>query len=231
MAAADKAFEVIEADSAAPEGGSTTVVARGADIVFDGLGVTSRGGVAPSRLSAVASPGAITVLTGPNGCGKSTAVHALLGLIEPSSGRVTVAGAMSETWTSTRGGVSWPGYRNIRSSCPAPFARTSISPGLSSRRRWLVPRPRRDSTRYWLSCCGRRDRDRRRRHWSVVGAAAAPSTDTRACLGPRSSCPGRTHRSPRLGFGRDSVGFSESTGGAWRHRGRDRPPSECACRS
>ena len=38
MAAADKAFEVIEADSAAPEGGSTTVVARGADIVFDGLG-------------------------------------------------------------------------------------------------------------------------------------------------------------------------------------------------
>lgn len=43
MAAADKAFEVIEADSAAPEGGWTTVVARGADIVFDGLGVTSRG--------------------------------------------------------------------------------------------------------------------------------------------------------------------------------------------
>ena len=40
----------------------------------------------------MASPGAITVLTGPNGCGKSTAVHALLGLIEPSSGRVTVAG-------------------------------------------------------------------------------------------------------------------------------------------
>ena len=68
------------------------MVARGADIVFDGLGVTSRGGVAPSRLSAVASPGAITVLTGPNGCGKSTAVHALLGLIEPSSGCVTVAG-------------------------------------------------------------------------------------------------------------------------------------------
>ncbi|MGV0155005.1 thiol reductant ABC exporter subunit CydD [Rhodococcus sp. GB-02] len=92
MAAADKAFEVIEADSAAPEGGRTTVVARGADIVFDGLGVATRGGVAPSRLSAVASPGKITVLTGPNGCGKSTAVHALLGLIEPSSGRVTVAG-------------------------------------------------------------------------------------------------------------------------------------------
>ena len=68
------------------------MVARGTDIVFDGLGVTSRGGVAPSRLSAVALPGAITVLTGPNGCGKSTAVHALLGLIEPSSGRVTVAG-------------------------------------------------------------------------------------------------------------------------------------------
>jgi ATP-binding cassette subfamily C protein CydD len=92
MAAADKAFEVIEADSAAPEGGRTTVVARGADIVFDGLGVASRGGVAPSRLSAVASAGKITVLTGPNGCGKSTGVHALLGLIEPSSGRVTVAG-------------------------------------------------------------------------------------------------------------------------------------------
>ena len=93
MAAADKAFEVIE-------GGflpHRRVVARRWSLAVPtssstGLGVTSRGGVAPSRLSAVASPGAITVLTGPNGCGKSTAVHAPLGLIEPSSGCVTVAG-------------------------------------------------------------------------------------------------------------------------------------------
>ncbi|MGC0362429.1 ATP-binding cassette subfamily C protein CydD [Rhodococcus sp. 27YEA15] len=92
MAAAEKAFEVIEADAEAPVPGAATVTARGAEIVFSGLSVASRGGAAPHRLSAVAAPGQITVLTGPNGSGKSTAVSALLGLIGPDTGRVTVGG-------------------------------------------------------------------------------------------------------------------------------------------
>ncbi|MDI9918994.1 thiol reductant ABC exporter subunit CydD [Rhodococcus sp. IEGM 1379] len=93
MAAADKAFELIEAESAAPAGGSGMVVACGADIAFGALSVNSRGGVAPYQLSGTARPGAITVLTGPNGSGKTTAVQALLGLIEPDSGSVTVDGS------------------------------------------------------------------------------------------------------------------------------------------
>ena len=135
MAAADKAFEVIEADSAAPEGGSTTVVARGADIVFDGLGVTSRGGVAPSRLSAVASPGAITVLTGPNGL-RQVDGSARAARVDRTEQWVCDGppASMSKTWTSTRGGVSWPGFPSIRSSYPAPFVKISISPGSSMRK-------------------------------------------------------------------------------------------------
>ncbi|QXW01557.1 MULTISPECIES: thiol reductant ABC exporter subunit CydD [Rhodococcus] len=92
MAAADKAFSVIEADTSAPVGGAVVVDARGTDIVFDTLSVNSRGGVAPYELSGVVRPGAITVLTGANGSGKSSAAQALLGLIEPSGGFVSVGG-------------------------------------------------------------------------------------------------------------------------------------------
>lgn len=42
------------------------------------------------ELDADLTPGRITVLTGPNGCGKSTALQAILGLTEPSSGRVMI---------------------------------------------------------------------------------------------------------------------------------------------
>ncbi|NMM82878.1 thiol reductant ABC exporter subunit CydD [Rhodococcus sp. SRB_17] len=93
MAAADKAFEIIETESDAPAGGSELVVARGVDIVFGALSVNSRGGIAPYQLSGTVRPGAITVFTGPNGSGKTTAVQALLGLIEPDSGSVTVDGS------------------------------------------------------------------------------------------------------------------------------------------
>lgn len=42
----------------------------------------------PHQLSVVATPGTITAFTGPNGCGKSTAVLAALGLVTASGGRV-----------------------------------------------------------------------------------------------------------------------------------------------
>ncbi|WP_422749558.1 thiol reductant ABC exporter subunit CydD [Mycobacterium sp. WMMD1722] len=43
-------------------------------------------------LSADLEPGRVTVLTGPNGCGKSTTLTAILGLNPPLHGRITVAG-------------------------------------------------------------------------------------------------------------------------------------------
>ena len=50
----------------------------------------ARDGYAPAGLSAVLRPGAVTVLAGPNGCGKSTALQAILGLAAPDEGVVTV---------------------------------------------------------------------------------------------------------------------------------------------
>ncbi|MFI9410416.1 ATP-binding cassette domain-containing protein [Nocardia gamkensis] len=56
------------------------------------LSVRARDGYAPAGLSAVFRPGCLTVLAGPNGSGKSTAVQAILGLIAPDRGVVTVDG-------------------------------------------------------------------------------------------------------------------------------------------
>ncbi|MFG3617741.1 ABC transporter ATP-binding protein/permease [Nocardia sp. NPDC047654] len=56
------------------------------------LSVRARDGYAPAGLSAVLRPGSLTVLAGPNGSGKSTAVQAILGLIAPDRGVVTVDG-------------------------------------------------------------------------------------------------------------------------------------------
>ncbi|WP_067448600.1 thiol reductant ABC exporter subunit CydD [Nocardia alba] len=74
-----------------------------ARIVLRGLSVAARTGTAPDQLSAVLEPGLVTVLTGPNGCGKSTTVQAILGLIEPDDGAVHVDGIEfgdldSESW-------------------------------------------------------------------------------------------------------------------------------------
>ncbi|MFI5535905.1 ABC transporter ATP-binding protein/permease [Nocardia sp. NPDC051900] len=56
------------------------------------LSVQARDGFAPAGLSAILRPGALTVLAGPNGSGKSTAIQAILGLITPDRGAVTVDG-------------------------------------------------------------------------------------------------------------------------------------------
>lgn len=64
-----------------------------AHIELRGVGVRARAGWAPWELDADLRPGAVTVLAGANGSGKSTAVSAILGLIEPERGRVLVDGA------------------------------------------------------------------------------------------------------------------------------------------
>ncbi|MGO9152594.1 thiol reductant ABC exporter subunit CydD [Mycobacterium sp.] len=89
--AADKAFALIGEPTHTPVG-QRTVVARAAVIRLENLSVTGRDGHAPRDLSAVIEPGRVTVLTGRNGAGKSTSLQAVIGLTQPSSGRVTVAG-------------------------------------------------------------------------------------------------------------------------------------------
>ena len=56
------------------------------------MSVATRAGTAPDQLTAELEPGLVTVLTGPNGCGKSTTVQAILGLIAPDEGAVFVDG-------------------------------------------------------------------------------------------------------------------------------------------
>nr|WP_228537015.1 thiol reductant ABC exporter subunit CydD [Nocardia sp. XZ_19_231] len=112
MAAADRAFAVLEPplrDGSAPPraawgevigSGSRPAAVAGlpdagvgpARITLRGLSVAARTGTAPDQLTAVLEPGLVTVLTGPNGCGKSTTVQAILGLIEPDEGAVFVDG-------------------------------------------------------------------------------------------------------------------------------------------
>ncbi|GAB0101859.1 thiol reductant ABC exporter subunit CydD [Nocardia sp. JMUB6875] len=91
MAAAERAFAIIEPDTDQP---ADAVPAERRNIHghidIRNLTVKSRDGYAPDRLSADILPGAITVLTGPNGCGKSTALQAILGLLTPDSGAVLV---------------------------------------------------------------------------------------------------------------------------------------------
>ncbi|WP_458688052.1 ABC transporter ATP-binding protein/permease [Nocardia tengchongensis] len=114
IAAAERAFAILEPDSGPVDpAGSSDGTGTGpaaatrstaasppsspcrnlhGRIEIRGVSVFARDGYAPRDLSAVLRPGAVTVLTGPNGCGKSTALQAVLGLIAPDTGTVTVDG-------------------------------------------------------------------------------------------------------------------------------------------
>ena len=97
MAAAERAFAVLDPpgaepphrDRAAPTGSAAPAPGP---IELCGVGVRARDGYAPADLSAVLLPGTVTMLTGPNGCGKSTALQAILGLTRPEQGSVHVGG-------------------------------------------------------------------------------------------------------------------------------------------
>jgi len=90
-AAADRAFGLL-ADSPRRAVGTARVDARGARIELRSVSVAGRDGVHPDSLTADIEPGRVTVLTGPNGAGKSTVLQVILGLVEPTSGSVRVAG-------------------------------------------------------------------------------------------------------------------------------------------
>ncbi len=92
LAAADQAFEIL--DEPVPHGDSPTLPGApslsGATIHVQDLSVATPGGrrLAPHGLSFTVSPGSITVLEGPNGDGKSTALLCLLGVLKPTHGSV-----------------------------------------------------------------------------------------------------------------------------------------------
>ena len=61
-------------------------------IVFDNVSVTARQTILLDRISLHLVPGAPTVLIGPNGAGKTTLLRVGMGLVRPSSGRLTWGG-------------------------------------------------------------------------------------------------------------------------------------------
>ncbi|MGK2855281.1 MAG: ATP-binding cassette domain-containing protein, partial [Microbacteriaceae bacterium] len=90
-AAADAALHLLESR---PSHAPGTVTPSGAAITIrlENLSVAGRDGTAPDELTADIAPGHVTVFTGPNGVGKSTTLQVILGLTEPTSGRVLIDG-------------------------------------------------------------------------------------------------------------------------------------------
>ncbi|SEI99176.1 ABC transporter ATP-binding protein/permease [Demequina mangrovi] len=97
LAAADAAFTLLDEPDAVPARASLGAAPdpRGRAIEVVGLSVATPDGarLAPADLSFTAAPGVLTVLRGPNGEGKSTALLALTGLLAPSAGTVAVGDA------------------------------------------------------------------------------------------------------------------------------------------
>jgi ATP-binding cassette subfamily C protein CydD len=91
VAAAQDAFAVIA--SAPPvRNGLPPPDLADVEIFVDGVTVSYPGRTAPALADAslLIRPGEMVVLAGPSGCGKSTLLAVLLGLVQPSSGRVLV---------------------------------------------------------------------------------------------------------------------------------------------
>ena len=95
IAAADSAFEILEAKgvTVGTPGGKRPQL-RGAAVRVSELSVATPDGVrnAPHDLSFTAPAGQVTVLRGPNGEGKSTALLAACGLLQADSGTVMAVG-------------------------------------------------------------------------------------------------------------------------------------------
>ncbi|MBM7825226.1 ATP-binding cassette subfamily C protein CydD [Arcanobacterium pluranimalium] len=92
IAAAEQAFSILEEKLPAHSYTVRCPDLAHNNITFNGLSIYApgRATVAPAQLNASIVPGTITVLRGSSGAGKTTAVHALLGLICPDEGEITI---------------------------------------------------------------------------------------------------------------------------------------------
>lgn len=91
-AAADKAFELLDSIGLPDAAAGTAAPRRHPLIEVHAISVADRSGYAPWELTATIRPRAVTVLTGHNGAGKSTVLHAITGLTTPAQGQVLVDG-------------------------------------------------------------------------------------------------------------------------------------------
>ncbi|MDY5589094.1 MAG: thiol reductant ABC exporter subunit CydD [Arcanobacterium sp.] len=94
VAAAREAFAVLETPVPEHTGHKPVPDLSRATIEFNDVSIFApgRATVAPAQLTAKIEPGTIAVLRGASGAGKSTTVSALLGLIAPDAGQITVGG-------------------------------------------------------------------------------------------------------------------------------------------
>ena len=92
LAAVTAAFEVLD-EPVTADGCTEAPDLRTATLALRGVTVASRDGLAPYRAEVTVRPGRVLALTGPSGSGKTTAVHVMLGLLEPAEGRAEVIAA------------------------------------------------------------------------------------------------------------------------------------------
>jgi ATP-binding cassette, subfamily C, bacterial CydCD len=92
LAAAGRAFEIIESETAAGAGSTPVPDLRGAEIRVEGVTVRQPGRAleAPCGASLSVRRGEVVGLAGPSGSGKSTLVDVLLGLRRADGGRATL---------------------------------------------------------------------------------------------------------------------------------------------
>jgi ATP-binding cassette subfamily C protein CydD len=110
MAAADGAFTILDQKPAVVgTPGGAVVSLEGASLTLDAVSIATPDGsrMAPSSLSFTAAPGTLTVLRGPNGEGKSTALLALAGLLPADEGAVRAVASTGSTDLAVADAGSW----------------------------------------------------------------------------------------------------------------------------